>query len=171
MIRKNETKKLFRETFYLIIGATIIACIVNLFHPRGFKLVNRNAVQNTKVVHLSVSEAKVKFDAGIALFIDARDYSEYAKEHIRGGLNIPASPASLSVKKIEEYFTRINGPKELVIYCDSNLCDKPDLIVNRLQGMGYKRHLYIIAKGFPIWKGSGYPVESKSEGVEADGKN
>lgn len=171
MIGNKEIKKLFRESFYLIAGATIVAFIVNLVNPAGFVLVNKDMINNTKLVRISVQEAKIKFDLESALFIDSRNYSKYNREHVRGALNIPASPESLSVKKIQEYFSRLNVPIELVIYCDGNSCSNSDIIAKRLQDMGYKKHLYILTMGIPVWKSSGYPVEGKSEGVESDGKN
>jgi rhodanese-related sulfurtransferase len=157
MINSAGIKKIARESFYIIVITAAAALIINMFHPGGFVPVGREALLQKKIVSITAAEAKIKFDGG-ALFIDSRGPSEYGEERISGALSIPASPESASLKRIRDNFNLLQGPRELVIYCDGGSCGSSEELAKRLLGIGYKRNIYVITEGLPEWKGAGYPT-------------
>jgi len=154
-----EVKRLITESVLICAVAAVIAIAANLVNPRGYILVGKEAARLKNISFISVDEAKVKFDAGVALFLDARSAGEYAGSRISGAINIPAGPESTSMKAIESYFQLLNEKKELVIYCEGGGCDDAEVLARRLLGLGYSRVLYVIKQGLPEWREREYPVE------------
>ena len=136
--------------------------MVNLFHPRGFVLISKEIYNYKKIVFISSEEAKIKFDNSSTIFIDSRNRNDYSKAHIRGALNIPSMPLSISLKKINENFNLLVQPKELVIYCSGISCGSSEILAKQLIKMGYSKHIYINKDGFLDWELKDYPVEVNS---------
>lgn len=158
-IDKDELLKIIKESMYILFAAAIIGFIVNIFHPRGFTFVSSSIYNEKNIVLISSDEAKIKIDSGAAVIIDSRTVEEYRDASIPGAVNIPAVPDSLSAKRIKENYGLINGPAELVIYCDGTSCGSSQILAARLLEMGYSKHIYIIEHGLPEWKEKGFPVE------------
>jgi predicted sulfurtransferase len=59
---------------------------------------------------ITVAEAKVAFDKGEVVFVDTRADVYWAKEHIKGAINIPAEEAALR-------FNEIPKGKKVIAYC------------------------------------------------------
>ncbi len=159
MLERKEFKKTIRESLILIVITTIIAFTVNLFHPKGYEFVSRAKMELKKIVSISSSEAKIKFDHNSAIFIDSRNSASYKEKHISGSINIPAFPESTSLHKIKENFSLLKQPKEIVIYCTGSSCGTDESLAKRLLEFDYKRHVYLLKGGLPEWESEGYPVE------------
>lgn len=164
----EKFSKIIKDIIFIILISAIIGFAVNLFHPKGFTFVSTNREKKTNIIHISAREAKIKKDKGSALFLDSRQEDEFRAAHIPGALNIPAVPASVSVKKISENFKLISGPVELVIYCNGSSCGSSEILADKLTEMGYSRFIYIIKEGMPEWKENGFPVESTNLGYKTD---
>ncbi|MCP4133485.1 MAG: rhodanese-like domain-containing protein [bacterium] len=155
----KKTVSLFKDSFYIVLLAVLIGGMVNLFHPKGFVVVSKAGELRKKIIFLSLEEAKIKYDSFGALIVDSRDFPDYKDLHIKGAINIPSEPDSLSFEKIKAHFSVINGPKELIIYCDAETCGSSETLAKRIQDQGYSRHIYIIKDGLPAWEDAGYDVE------------
>lgn len=59
---------------------------------------------------ISLDDAKKDFDAGTAVFIDARDVNSYKFTHIKGAINIPFAEAENRLKEIPT-------DKKIIAYC------------------------------------------------------
>jgi rhodanese-related sulfurtransferase len=103
-------------------------------------------------IHLE--EAKALFDSNQAIFVDARGFYEYQKEHITGAISIPAGTAT---KKIMEFDSVLKG-KIPVAYCHGIGCHLSDKTAAALFYAGYKRVL-IFFGGWNEWTAAKYPVE------------
>ena len=155
----NELPLIIRNSIYIIIFSIFAGFIINIFNPGGFTLVSRAMENQKQIVLISSEEAKIKLDSGSALFIDSRQDNEYDLFHIPDSINIPATPASIRLKKIRENFDLISGPIELVIYCEGLSCGSSQILSEKLIEMGYSKHIYLIEKGIPEWEEKGYPVQ------------
>jgi len=153
--------KLIRESFYIVLASIVIGFMINIIHPNGYILISKSQFENKNIVFISTKEAKIKFDKSIAVFVDSRGLNRYRESHINGAVNIPASPISLSFKKIKSHFSLLNTPDELVIYCSGKSCSDSESLAKRIIKMGYLRNIYIIKDGLSAWKGQGYPVEGR----------
>ncbi len=150
--------KILKESLIIVLLSIGIALTINLFHPKGYILIEKNRIKS-KIIYISGEEAKIKYDKGAALFVDSRSAYEFMRGHIKGALSVPAYPESASFNKIKKYFNRLQEPIELVIYCTGRSCGTSKDLADRLFGLGYKRHIYIIKEGYPKWVELGYPVK------------
>ena len=148
--------QLLKDSLKIILLASIIGMIVNIFHPRGFTMVSKTGTRNSKIIQISLKEGKIKLGIPNVIFLDSRKKSEYNSSHIKGALNIPANP------ELQEYnFKKLIQKKdvEIVIYCGVSICSSSETLAKKIINAGYRNHIYIIKGGFPDWQSAGYPVE------------
>jgi rhodanese-related sulfurtransferase len=150
---KKFNAHLFREMLYIIGMAAAAAFVVNLFHPRGYVMVGKSELEKMRIVPISAYEAKIKYDSGSAVFIDAREKEEFDESHIAGSINLPAGDP-LPVPSRLPYLKK---PKEIVIYCDGVSCGASARLAGKILGLT-RKHIYIIKGGLPEWKERGFPV-------------
>lgn len=151
---------LLKDAFFIIILSAIIGFIINIFHTNGYELIGKKALGYEKIVFLSIKEAKIKYDSGSSVFVDSRNSSEFNCSHIKGALNIPSIPESMSLEKLKTNFSVLNGPNELILYCDGTECGSSEELAKKIIDLGYSRNIYIIKNGIPRWEEMGYPVEN-----------
>lgn len=156
-------KKALKDAVMIVAAAAVLGFLANLANPRGYTPVGKSTLENESVVHISAEEAKIKYDAGSALFLDARSAEQFRAQRIKGALSVPAEPESYSLSKIREHFGLIKEGKELVLYCGGSSCGDSEALARRLAGLGYRRHIYILDKGISSWTGALYPVEGEEE--------
>jgi len=163
MFTGNSFKKTFSRALLLMLLASGTGFLVNAWHPEGFELVSREKLQYETIVHINTEETRIKHAAKIALFIDSRSRTEYIQEHIEGAVNIPANPESLSMKAIQEHYSRINGPVEMVIYCSHHSCGLAETLARRFVTLGYTRTIYIFGEGIEAWQALSLPIEQNDD--------
>ncbi len=145
------------DALVIIIAAAAIGLAINLCNPRGFEPVPRRSLAYRKILPITVVEAKLKYDANIARFIDARETHEYDTTRIAGAVSIPALDGPLPGKGRDT--SVLGAPAEIVIYCDGPDCGASDILARRVIDAGYSRSVYILDKGLPEWEARGFPVE------------
>lgn len=145
---------LVREMTFLVVLAAAVGICVNLFHPRGYELRGRSA--SRAAVGISVEEAVIKHDAG-AIFVDARESSDYEQGRVPGALSVPLLDASAG--KADLSF--LDNPREIVIYCDGAGCGASIRLAEIIRKKGYRRTIYVMEDGYPGWVSHGGPVERK----------
>jgi rhodanese-related sulfurtransferase len=149
------------EAFIIIFIAVLTGFTVNLFHPKGYVMTPREELGLKNIVPISTDEAKIKFDAGSAVFLDARDEDEYNAGHINPSINLPFDSEKLSFDGSAWSIAELNAHKEPVIYCGGTGCGVSQQLAERLVSLGYARHIYVIAGGYSDWEKRGYPVERR----------
>lgn len=157
MKKEYNWKKILIQSLIIIITAAIIGFTVNLFHSRGFRLVNIQTPSISSIVAITPLEAYIKLQ-GKTIYVDARSQKEFAEGHITGSINIPAHPESVMMEMLSKNFSDINSDRELVIYCNGNDCPSSEELAKKLVSLDYSRHIYIIRDGFPAWQKAKYPV-------------
>ena len=115
MIYGYTFRKALTRALLLILLASGTGFLVNAWHPAGYELVSRESLKFNDIIHIDTQETRIKYTTGAALMVDARSQPEYLKNHIKGAINIPALPESLAMKSIQEHYSLIKGPVELVI--------------------------------------------------------
>jgi rhodanese-related sulfurtransferase len=150
--------RLLKDMIVILVIAGTIAVVINLFNPRGFVLVSRSSLEQRNIVPISADEAKIKYDADMAVFIDAREKAEYDSAHIRGAVNIPV-PDAAAKQGTDEKISFLKRPVEVVVYCDGPSCGASESMAKLFLERGYRRNVYVIQKGFPEWELREYPVE------------
>ena len=97
--------------------------------------------------------SKYHFDAGSAVFIDARDPEDYESGHIQNAINIPYD-------YYEDYEDVINGLDDAgiyIIYCSGEECSLSIDLADYLYTEQLIDKLLIFEGGWPQWRDAGYP--------------
>lgn len=103
-------------------------------------------------IHLE--EAKVLFESGRAVFIDARGAGEYNEAHIPGSINIQVGDVQNKIQQYKDVFK----DKVLVPYCHGAGCHLSDKVAYALFDAGYKK-VVIYFGGWPEWTQANMPVK------------
>jgi rhodanese-related sulfurtransferase len=104
---------------------------------------------------VTLATAKTLFDARAALFLDARDPSEFEAGHIPGAIRITRGEALGDPDRVKGL-----GPpvRPIVAYCEGGACESSHELAQALVDAGYRRVL-VYTGGFPEWAAAGHPVE------------
>ncbi len=104
-------------------------------------------------VLLQLPEAKVIFDSGWAIFVDARPPEAYRSGHIPGALNLPYNAVDQNL----EVLVQIPVDTPVIVYCGGAECEASLHLMRNLKQMGY-RHVLVFFGGWKEWENAGYPV-------------
>ncbi|MEK6794277.1 MAG: rhodanese-like domain-containing protein [Spirochaetota bacterium] len=122
--------------------------------PEKHKYLFMEVETKEDVPKIHLKEAKLLFESGEALFIDARSQEEYNQSHIAGSLYIGADD---SPKKIKAQAELLKG-KVLVTYCHGVGCHLSDKTAFNLFDAGYRK-IAIFFGGWPEWTQASLPIE------------
>jgi rhodanese-related sulfurtransferase len=90
------------------------------------------------------------------IFVDAREYREYAEGHIAGAMSCPKQRFDGAVPKYVRNYLPGNG---VVVYCHGAECTDSEAVVRRLVALNLQiSPLFIIKDGIPAWEKAGYPI-------------
>ena len=117
------------------------------------KVANLPAVPDTREP-LEVKYATIKkfWDAGAALFVDARSAAEYAEGHIPGAVNLPFDDVFRNPDKAKALDTK--GRAIIITYCGGGDCDLSRNLAFSLIDAG-RRKVLVFLDGVPGWKEGG----------------
>ncbi len=110
------------------------------------------AVANEKLDIIPLKKAKGMYQAGSALFIDARGAKLYQKGTIAGSINIPVKKFS----KMKKFLPNKKNAK-IVTFCNGFKCEKSDELAVLLMEAGYTK-VMIYKGGYPEWKEQKLPL-------------
>jgi hypothetical protein len=71
---------------------------------------HRKFKDDTEVPRINIADARKAFDAGTALFVDARSLDVYREEHIKGAIDVPFGGPDKQVEAIPK-------GKTIIVYC------------------------------------------------------
>jgi rhodanese-related sulfurtransferase len=107
-------------------------------------------------IEVKLAYAKKFFDAGAALFVDAREAPEYAEGHIVGAVSVPFDDA---VRKPALLAPFKQAGRPLILYCSGGDCELSKDLARNMLAEGIRKVL-VFTDGMPAWKAAGYPVET-----------
>jgi len=107
-------------------------------------------------IEVKIADVKRFYDAGAAVFLDAREAAEYAEGHIAGALSVPFDDV---VAKPELITPFQHAGKPIICYCSGGDCELSKDLAKNLLAAGIRRVL-VFTDGFPAWKSAGYPVQT-----------
>jgi rhodanese-related sulfurtransferase len=107
-------------------------------------------------IEVKLANVKKFFDAGAALFVDAREAPEYAEGHIAGALSVPFDDAVKNPALLEP-FKRAGKP--LILYCSGGDCELSKDLARNMVADGIRKVL-VFTDGLPAWKAAGYPMDA-----------
>lgn len=114
---------------------------------------------------VTVNSARIDFNSGSALFIDAREPEEFECGTIPGSVSIPFDNLPDS-PDLGPYFDSALGglslDRRIVIFCSGDECDLSIHVARNMQAVGYT-DLAIFFGGSREWERFGLPVERRRE--------
>ena len=148
-----------KEGVLILVVAAILGLVVNQVRKDGVPLIaaaDAFRVQ-TNAEFITPDDAATLFEEGNAFFIDARDPSLYATEHIEGALN--ASPSKSGVDSLAWI-----APADpyVIAYASKANQRQAGVLADKLLDAGFKR-VYVLLDGIEAWKSKGLPVEGRTE--------
>jgi len=144
------------EAGVLLLAAILLGVGYSAVHGRGLFGERRDISfdLDTMSTFITVDEARLLFDSGRALFVDARHSYDYDLGHIKGAINIP-------LQSFDPKSTLISSlPKDrfLVTYCDGQECNSSVALAEKLVDTGFP-DIKIFLDGWNAWKSDTVRIE------------
>ena len=108
-------------------------------------------ISGPMMVNLEFS--KYHFDAGSAVFIDARDPEDYESGHIQNAINIPYD----YYEDYEDVMDGLDDAGIYIIYCSGEECSLSIDLADYLYTEKLIDKLLIFEGGWPEWRDAKYP--------------
>jgi rhodanese-related sulfurtransferase len=162
---KNLKKQFFGgviQALFIGIAAAVLALVINNARTDSLPLINRIETKLPGVKDISpqksqsiisVKDAYLMFTGKKAVFLDARDASEYEKYHIPGAIHIEPGKTQGKVDKIKAIKTEF-----LIAYCYGPGCPLAEELTTELKTKGIK-NIAVMPEGWDGWASAGYPEE------------
>ena len=160
----SEIKKV---PFLLLLAATA-ALVTNHFSPVGIELIGKwdqgksvidpdtkNGSSDRQPDIDDIDMAKLIYDSGSAVFVDARSAASYWKGHIKGAISLPVEGFDDMVDSFSNLYPI---DKHIITYCSGRLCEDSHSLARMLMEFGYQS-VSIMIDGYPVWEENGFPVE------------
>ena len=158
-------KTAFGQTVALALMAAVLGLIVNQVRSDSLPLLGdwspeaRITLKFGKNILMPFEEAKEKFFAGGAVFLDARPPELYQEGHIQGALNLPIGEFDQLAEKV---FTEFPEDTLFVTYCDGEECILSAELALKLKEIGYE-NVRVLYNGWSLWKSHQLPLKGGEE--------
>jgi rhodanese-related sulfurtransferase len=159
---------IWKEILILLGVSIAIALLVNALSPSGIAVFGNwdttagvlsakpKGYQDTLFEEISdVASAKVIFDRGDAIFIDARSEESFLMGHIAGAASLPIGKFA---EKMPMLLDRYEPSTLMITYCSGRTCDDSHKLAQLLATIGYL-NVRIFIDGYPAWEEKGFPSE------------
>ena len=153
-----------REAFWLGIAAVFLGFVYTASTEKGVFsrsfTERKNDTPGTvnSPVMVSLDQAKTLFDAGDALFIDARHEFDYKLGHIRSAINIPLN----SLDTRQDVLSTISKERLIIVYCDGAECNSSIELSAKLSAFGFS-NVKIFFGGWREWEAAKFPLERQPQ--------
>ncbi len=155
-LRKGVYQSIILVVFGVVIGAGF-----NTLNPQGIPWVGEWPQEAGAVISydglqpISVEEAKMFHEAGVALFLDVRGYDASQRSHLPGARNIPMEEAENRISEIREM---ADAGMIVITYCHGVGCALAARLAQVLKAHGVPSVRPLVS-GWSDWVNAGYPVE------------
>ena len=155
-------KRPLLQALAIVLLSGTIGLAVNSFRPDGIpwaenwqkKVLNEQLTGGLPAV--SLKEARDAYEAGYALFVDARDPAFFKAGHIPGAVNLPVKDFDRVLSKLKE---QLLAAPRVITYCDGASCEMSVELTEKLLFAGLE-NVEIFTGGIQQWKAAGQPVVS-----------
>jgi rhodanese-related sulfurtransferase len=149
-------KRTVQQSVVIIAGSAALALVVNAVSPRGIPLLTppKPVLPATEVV--AFDEAKLLWEAGAALFLDARSPADYAAGHIPNALSLPAEAFDQNYPRVAPLLAPDTA---IIVYCSGQQCDLSHEVMQKLRPFGYK-NVRLLSDGWGVWGKAKLPAKT-----------
>lgn len=110
-------------------------------------------------VQMQLTVIKKFFDAGAAVFVDARPKEEYDAGHIPGAVHLSYDEAAFDPARLESFDPQ---GKPIIVYCGGGTCELSKNLAWALINAD-KKKVFVFIGGTPEWEAAGYPLDRVAE--------
>ena len=155
----NRRQQAFREAGILLVVAATLGCIYTAATEKGFfapSTPGKAALGSGKTTPSMITreEAWNLYQAGSALFVDARHDFDYQAGHIKGAISVPLKEYNLKRNALDN----IPLDRLIIAYCDGAECNSSIELAVKLRDEGFK-NVRIFFGGWHEWVSANLPTE------------
>lgn len=143
-------KIVVREAGLLLLASTLLGFAYSFVTKKGFFGTPQHASAPAAAVapeFISYEEAVQLYNAGTALFVDARHEYDYNLGHIKGAINVPLKDFSLETSALAS----VPREKLIITYCDGAECNSSIELAQKLSAAGFT-NVKMFFGGWNEWK-------------------
>ncbi len=125
-----------REAGTLLLASILLGFAYSFVMKKGFFAITQHTSAPAATVapeFISYEEAVHLYNAGTALFVDARHEYDYKLGHIKGAVNVPLKDFSLATSALAS----VPREKLIVTYCDGAECNSSIELAQKLTAAGF----------------------------------
>jgi rhodanese-related sulfurtransferase len=143
-----------KEAVVITIVVVVTAFIVNFTRDEGIPLIAdaESFRIQTNAEFMVPADARGHFDAGTAIFIDAREPDLYRVEHIEGAMNLPSTSGDVST-----FAYMVPADPDLICYSAAATERQAGVVADKLLEVGFTK-VYVLHGGIESWKQEGLPT-------------
>ena len=153
-----------RQGALLIALGAVLGTAVNGIRAGGLPWMGDWSQESVAARHLqgmaeiSLTEAWALHKDGKALFLDARDPSNFHDGHLPGAMNIPPGEAEASAEEVK---AMAEAGLQRIACCDGLECPLGPTLAQTLHDGGVVS-VRVLVNGWSRWRQAGYPTEAGS---------
>ena len=166
-----------KQFFLLLVVAAVVALVINTLSPNAIPLIGEYrslssgdgpivppTAEAGDPPFIDVNQAKMEYDLGPSLFVDARDPEEFECGTIPGSVNIPFEymPEGDLTTYFDSALGSVGSDRALIVYCSGEECDLSLHLGRNLNTFGYT-NILIFFGGAREWENSGLDIERRVE--------
>ncbi len=161
---QSYMKDILWQAFFILLISIAIGLAVNQIRSDSIPLITDWSAEKRLIsdsgesLAITISLAKDLFEKNEAIFLDARDKSQFESGHIKGAKNLPWHA-------VEQYFIEmvphLPNDAHIITYCDGESCALSHELALFLNEMGFD-NVKILVNGWTVWQQMNLPVESGS---------
>lgn len=162
-------KEIFREVLIIFSLSLIVAFSGNFLSSNGISLfgqwdtatgvitANPEKLISSGVHEIDdISEVISIYEQKLAVFVDARDISDYTEGHIKGAVSFPINDFE---NGIAAFMEKYKPSERIVAYCSGRECEDSHILSEYLYEEGYT-NISVFIDGYFSWEKNGLPIES-----------
>jgi rhodanese-related sulfurtransferase len=152
-----------RQAGFIAITAMALGLISNQFHSDSLPLFGewspeaRLTLKFGENILIPFDEAKARFFARNAFFIDARPQALYKDGHIQGSRSLPFEAFD---QLADEVLLDLPGDTLIITYCDGEKCTLSAELAQKLKQIGFE-NVRVLFNGWTVWRDHQLPTQSE----------
>lgn len=110
---------------------------------------------------ITLEQARLLHEHGLADFIDARTKDKYELGHIPGAFNVPPDAFTRGTPAVVDF---LDEDRPVVVYCTGGDCHDSHVVIEQMMLIRPELvRLHVFTDGYPAWTGAGLPTDAGAD--------